>query len=210
MYSKIFIRQLAPLGPRVYTDYMRRRAFTILEVIISVAIIAVLALLVTLSMFRVRANSKLARVTTELDDISQSVALYAQDHNYTYPPDTNRAVPPGLTPYLANGVWPTSVWPHGVFDWDNIIHHGGDLSNPSDPNNAFLGQQIYQISYRLCDTVNRSDDPSWCSDPILFPHFTQYSSIYYCVAGPCVPHEFHITDPGYCVNCKPKEVNPPV
>ena len=168
----------------------KRRGFTIIELIIVVAIISILAVLVFVNLRRSKEKAKLSRVSTELSNISNSINQYYQDNNYQYPDDATRDVPPGLEKYLAGGTWPESIWPHGVFDWDNIHGPGGD--------------QIYQIIYRLCDT----DDPiAYCSDPILFPNFTRYSGILYCVQGPCIPHEDHPTDPAYCVNCKPKEIN---
>jgi len=89
------------------------------------------------------------------------------------------------------------VWPHGVFDWDNWTTVNGQPS-----------PQILQISYRLCDLVSDPSEPvTDCQDPILFPTFTQYSSIFYCISGPCVPHQNAPTDPGYCVDCRVKKVN---
>lgn len=167
----------------------KRCAFTLIEVMTVVAIILILATLATLYFSRMREKAKVTRITEELQQISTAVTQYAEDNNYHYPDDVNRGVPPGLERYLQGGVWPTSIWPHGVFDWDNWVVDG---------------QQVYQITYRLCDT----DDPiAYCSDPVLFPNFVRNSSIYYCISGPCVPHRDTPTVPGYCVNCKPHEVN---
>ncbi len=173
----------------VYTVAMRlKRGFTMVELIIVITIVVVLSFLFFTSYTRAKARSKLSRTTTELTQIASALNQYAQD-NGGYPADTSRSVPPGLEKYLQGGVWPTSAWPNGVFDWDNWVVNG---------------QQIYQISYRLCDL---NDPISDCSDPILFPNFVRNSSIFYCVSGPCVPHESTPTVPGYCVNCKPKEQN---
>ena len=168
---------------------MRKRGFTIIELTIVIALILLLSALITLSLFKSRQKAKLSRVSTELSDISTSLAQYAEDNGYQYPADVSRAVPPGLEKYLQGGVWPKSVWPHGVFDWDNWVVNG---------------VQTYQISYRLCDI---NDPIAWCSDPVLFPNFTRNSSIFYCISGNCVPHIDHQTDPGYCVNCADKTVN---
>lgn len=157
------------------------------------AIFLILIALSIVGMTKLRSRSKLTRITEELNGIATAVTQYAEDNNYAYPADTSRSVPPGLEKYLAGGKWPTSVWPEGVFDWDSWVNGSN--------------QQIYQMSYRLCDI---SDPIASCSDPQLFPHFTRNSSIYYCISGPCVPHRDYPTDPGYCVNCKPKEINPPV
>jgi|GEM_PF-2018583 len=172
---------------------MKRRGFTLIELIIAVVLIAILATLVALSVIRLRESAKLSRVSTELGEISSALNEYAQDNNYQYPPDTSRNVPPGLEKYLAGGVWPISAWPHGQFDWDNW--YGAD------------GTQVYQISYHICGT---NDPVSYCSDPVLFPNFVQDSSIFYCISGPCIPHQNESTIPGYCVNCvvKPQNYTP--
>jgi len=164
------------------------------ELVIVIALIAILAYLLTLGLFRARANSKLARVSSELVILSQAMTTYAQDNNYQYPPDASRGLPSGLENYLSKSQYPASVWPYGVYDWDNWIH----------PVN---GQQIYQMSYRLCTLNDASIDPKRCADPILFPTFNQYSAIFYCVQGPCIPHVDDITAPAYCVNCPVKKEN---
>jgi prepilin-type N-terminal cleavage/methylation domain-containing protein len=174
----------------------RRRGFTLVELIIILAIVSMLGLLVFFSLHKARQKAKLARVSAELSSIATAVTQYYQDNNYTYPPDADRDVPPGLERYLASGTWPKSAWPHGVYDWDNWVHPGPDPEK--------IGKPIYQISYRLCGVT---DPEEYCRDSVLFPQFTRYSAIYYCVAGPCVPHISAPTDPGYCVNCKPKEQN---
>lgn len=174
----------------MYTIYMHKRGFTLIELMIAVTIIAILATLAIMGYGQSKEKAKLARVSTELSDIATSVTQYAQDNDFQYPPDTDRSLPPGLEPYLAGGVWPTSVYPHGVFDWDNWLD--------SDSN------RIYQITYRLCDF---GDPISSCRDPILFPTFTRNSGIYYCIQGNCIPHRDDPTAPAYCVNCKVKKIN---
>jgi len=178
---------------------MRRRGFTLIELVIVGGIIAILATVMTYGLITIRSRSKLARVSAELGDIAKAASQYYQDNNYSYPADVSRNVPPGLEKYLAGGVWPTSIWPHGVFDWENY-------TGPSN-------QQVIQISYHLC---NSGDPDSYCSDGALFPHFTRYSSIYYCIydssAGTCgaSSNPGHYTDPAYCVNCKVHPQNPPL
>ncbi len=171
------------------------RGFTLVELMIAIAIIVILATIITLYLFKQRSNSKLARVTEELTTMSTALSQYAEDNNYVYPADVDRGLPPGLEKYLAGGQWPISVWPHGVFDYDNWQR---------TDSGANYGKQVYQISYRLCGL---SDPVSYCQDPVLFPTFTQKSSIFYCISGPCVPHRDAPFDPGYCVNCNPKKQN---
>ena len=172
--------------------HCQKRGFTLVELIVVVALIAILSYLSVVGYTRSKQKSKLARVSSELTEISLSVQQYYEDNNYQYPADTSRGVPPGLEKYLAGGTWPKSVWPNGVFDWDNWL---------------IQGSRVCQATYRLCDV---SDPDSSCSDPVLFPHFVRNSSIFYCITGHCVPHESTPLVPGYCVNCKVKEQNPPL
>lgn len=170
---------------------MRKRGFTIVELSVAIVIIMVLTVLSVLYLTKARAQAKLSRLTGDLSSVATAVTQYAEDHGYQYPADVNRSVPPGLERYLQNGVWPEGPWPNGVFDWDNWIH----------PTSS---KQIYQITYRLCGI---SDPLSSCSDPILFPNFERNSGIFYCISGPCIPHNSTPAVPGYAVNAKPKEQN---
>jgi len=171
------------------SNMYRARGFTLVELIIATTIIIVLAGLAVLGTYRYKANAKLSRVTTELSTLATATTQYAEDNNYTYPADVARGMPSGLEKYLPGQVWPASIWPRGQFDYD------------AWPNN---GQQVYQISYHLCST---GDPASTCADPILFPTFTSDSTIFYCISGPCIPHQDEPTIPGYCVNCTIKKVN---
>jgi prepilin-type N-terminal cleavage/methylation domain-containing protein len=174
---------------------MRKRGFTLIEIIIVVAVILILSALVTVSLYRQRSQAKLSRVSTELTEIASALNQYADDNGYQYPPDSGRGVPPGLERYLVGGKWPAGGWPHGVYDYDNWLHPGPG---------ANTGKQIYQISYRLCSTT---DPIEYCSDPVLFPQFTRNSAIIYCISGPCIPHQSDPLVPAYCVNCTPKKQN---
>lgn len=186
-----------------YTVPMKaKRGFTIVELLTALVLIALLSTLLVISLNRSRAKSKLSRVSVELGDMAKALSQYAEDNNYQYPADVSRGMPPGLEKYLAGGVWPTSVWPHGLFDWENwtwVADHNGNQVQQAQP--------VYQISYRLCGA---SDPVSYCQDPAIFPHFAQNSSIFYCISGNCVPHQSSPFVPGYWVNHTPHEVNPPL
>lgn len=192
---------MAELHLSSYTETMhylrgkQGRGYTIIELLVVIGIIAILAGLATAYMMRRRSESRLARVTAELNILASALTQYAEDNNYAYPGDVTRGIPPGLEDYLSADTWPISVWPNGVFDYDYWLHPGPG---------ANLNKPIYQISYRLCDL---GDPLSTCRDPILFPTFTDKSSIFYCISGPCIPHHDAPTDPGYCVNCNPKKQN---
>ena len=131
----------------------------------------------------------MARAQEELRNIYTALKLYANDHGGAYPPDANRAVPPGLEKYLASGTWPTAPWPNSVFDWENWAPSA--ISYPPQ-------SQVYQISIRFCDLSGNCYFPneSWAAN------FDTYSAVYYCISGPCRPHSSQPVDhPGLCVNC---------
>jgi prepilin-type N-terminal cleavage/methylation domain-containing protein len=175
----------------VYTLDMRTRGFTLLELIVTTAIILLLSTIATISYFRSRQQSKLTRVSTELVAMADAAFQYYQDNNNSYPPETAQGVAPGIEKYIQGGNWPTGPWPRGGYDWDNWIHPGN-------------GQQIYQVSYHICQP---GDSAALCQDATLFPNFTQNSSIFFCISGPCIPSLTVPAAPAYCVNCKPKEQN---
>ena len=184
-----------------------KEGFTLIELLIVIAIIALLSWLSVLSLFRVRQKAKLTRVEADLSTIAKAVNQYADDNNYQYPPDAARSVPPGLEKYLQGGTWPTSAWGTGVFDWDNLVYtdHQYTLANTPAKYQPNVGLTYQSIAYRLC---NSSDPDSACSDPVLFPNFTRDSAIFYCVNGPCIPHQDEPDIYGYCTNCKIKPYQP--
>lgn len=187
---------------------LHKRAFTLIELLIVVALIAILSYLLILSLYKLQQKAKLSQLSVELTTIGKSVSQYADDNNYQYPQDVSRGVPPGLQQYLAGGVWPTGPWPNGEFDWDNwpYTYHG--QSTPSGvpaQYQPYLGQAVLQITYHLCPTGSQYTNS--CNDPVLFPTFVQDSGIFNCIDGPCIPHQDEPDIPGYCINCKIKQIN---
>ena len=196
-----------------YTNVMYRpkRAFTLIELIVVIAIIAILSILVILSLYRIRANAKLSQLSDELSTIAKSVNLYADDNNYHFPqqPASLRGVPLGLEKYLVGGSWPVGPWKNGEFEWDTwpYTYHGTTTAvGVPAQYQPYLNQNVLQISYHLCP-LNSASPATDCIDPVLFPTFTQDSGIFYCIDGPCIPHQDKPEIPGYCVNCKIKPVN---
>ena len=100
---------------------MRRdSAFTLVEIMIVVAVIALRALLALPSFLRARERAQNARFINELRIATNAFETYAAEYN-GYPPDTNRAVLPAvMTTYFG----PTFNWNAktpigGKWDWDN-------------------------------------------------------------------------------------------
>lgn len=164
-----------------------KKAFTLIELLIVVAIIGILASIVIIKVLDVRQGVYLVQARKELMSIRESLELYANDHGGGYPPDSNRDIPPGLETYLAPGIWPDAAWAGSVFDWDNW----------DDP---VTGEKIYQISIRFCPV----GQPTLCNFPkqSWAQNFDINSAVYYCISGACRSHLSEpINHPGYCVNC---------
>jgi len=174
------------IKPKPIIFFISNKGFTIIELIVVVAIIGVLSTIVISNVKRAREAAYFAGAKEEMSSIHNSVELYLSDHG-EYPPDTLRSIPPGLKEYLVGDVWTTAKWPGSVFDWDNW----------SDPN---TGEKIYQISIRFCPI----GQPTECRFPnqVWAENFDISSSVYYCIYGPCRAHISEPIDhPGYCVNC---------
>ena len=97
----------------------RRAAFTLVEIMIVVSIIALLAVIAVPGFLRARQRSQNAKFINALRVGGDAVEMYAMEHS-AYPADVNRGiVPPGLASYLD----PTFDWTGptpigGRWDWD--------------------------------------------------------------------------------------------
>lgn len=161
--------------------------YTLIEILIVLSIIAILASVIIPVLHKGRDKAYVATSKLEFSSINTSLQLYLNDYG-SYPPDTNRNIPPGLEQYLAPGIWPDAAWPGSVFDWEN-------WDDPDDP-----GAKIYQISVRFCPI----GQPSECQFPNeeWAENFDINSSVYFCISGSCRAHIAKpINHPGYCVNC---------
>lgn len=160
--------------------------FTLIEILVVIAIIGILSSVVLASLGRARSSASMARAKLEFKSIATAIHIYAEDHG-GMPADVSRGLPPGLEAYLSGGNWPNAPWPGSVYDWDNWI----------DPD---TGTRILQVSVRFCPL----NEPSQC----VFPNeewainFDYYSAVYYCLEGTCRSHSSQPIDhPGYCINC---------
>ncbi|MEX0918439.1 MAG: type II secretion system protein [Candidatus Paceibacterota bacterium] len=169
---------------------LTKQGFTLLEILIVLAIIGILTSIVLSSFQSVRQMAYLVKAKKEFKSVVESLEQYYQSYG-GYPEDVVRDIPPGLEEYLAPGIWPDAAWPDSVFDWDNWSP--GSLSH--EPK-----EQIYQISVRFCPIGEpdkcRFPKTTWAED------FDINSSVYYCIEGPCRSHSSRPVDhPGYCINC---------
>jgi prepilin-type N-terminal cleavage/methylation domain-containing protein len=110
-------------------------AFTLVEIMIVVAIIALLAAIAWPGFIRARQNAQNAKFVNALRVGSGAFDTYAMEHN-SYPPDVNRGIiPPGMAPYFAANFDFTAPTPiGGMWDWDKDnfgFKAGLSVVNPS-------------------------------------------------------------------------------
>lgn len=163
--------------------------FTLMELLIVIAIVAILGSIVGANLFFARDRAYASRALMEFRSLSQALEFYRIDHG-AYPADVNRGLPPGLEAYLAGEHWPRAPWPGSVYDWDNW----------ADPD--FHGERIVQFSIRFC--ALGETNPANCNFPreTWAANFGVDSAVYYCVYGNCRSHiNRPIHYPGYCINC---------
>ena len=170
---------------------VKARGFTLIELLVVISIIGILALIIFASLAGARENARVAQLKEEFHSLDNALELYASSNNGNYPPDVDRGLPPGLEKYLSGSAWPDAPWPGSVFDWDAWAPT--DLAYPPQ-------SQVYQISVRFCPvgqpTQCQFPNESWAKD------FDYYSSVYFCVSGPCRAHSSQPVDhPAYCINC---------
>jgi type IV pilus assembly protein PilA len=100
---------------------MRRNGgFTLIEIMIVVAIIALLAALALPTFLRAKESSQNAKFVNALRTASGAIEMYVGEHNGQYPADANRGVVPnGLATYLdATFDWTKPTPIGGQWDWD--------------------------------------------------------------------------------------------
>jgi prepilin-type N-terminal cleavage/methylation domain-containing protein len=100
---------------------MRRDSgFTLVEMMIVVAIIALLAAIAVPAFLRARQRSQNTKFINALRVASDALTLYAMENGGRYPADVNRGVvPEGMASYLDQSFDWTAVTPiGGRWDWD--------------------------------------------------------------------------------------------
>ncbi len=101
---------------------MNRRGFTLIEMLVVLAIISILLTVVITSVSGARLRAQEKRARLELRSIETAMYLWALDHGGNFPDDVSRSLPPGLEAYLHNpadaGAWPNAPFKGSVYDWD--------------------------------------------------------------------------------------------
>lgn len=99
----------------------RSSAFTLVEIMIVVTIIALLAAIAVPSFLRARRRSQNTRFVNDLRIASSAFEVYAAEHASGYPPNALPGVlPPGMATYFSPTFDFTAPTPiGGTWDWSN-------------------------------------------------------------------------------------------
>ena len=97
-----------------------RAAFTLVEIMIVVAIIGLLAAIAMPAWSRARTDSKNTTFIADLKVASAAFEQYAMEHG-DFPPDAGPGVvPAGMAPYLTGMNWTAPTPLGGQWDWDYL------------------------------------------------------------------------------------------
>jgi prepilin-type N-terminal cleavage/methylation domain-containing protein len=128
----------------------RNAAFTLVEIMIVVMIIALLAVIALPSFLRARQQAQNAKFINALRIATGAFEMYNMEHS-AYPPDVNRGVvPPGMALYFG----PTMQWNRptpigGEWDWD--YNQFGFTAGVSVVGSAASIEQLTEIDQRIDD-----------------------------------------------------------
>jgi len=114
---------------------MRRKyaGFTIIELMVVVAIIGILATLTTMNVVGAKQAANYTKIIADIDAISKSAKLY-QEETKNWPDSSNlTTLPPMLPPQLQAstylGTWPTPPCVGYEYVWLNITSESGEPAN---------------------------------------------------------------------------------
>lgn len=106
-------------------EYKNQRGFTLIEILIVVAIIGILSSIIFVSINHAQSKSNYTRVLADMKQASSAIQSYTSVNNNIYPADvTLNVMPAGVSSYLPGG-WPTSpcgaTYTYDYQNWDVSI-----------------------------------------------------------------------------------------
>jgi len=128
----------------------RTAAFTLVEIMVVVGVIALLAVLAVPSLLHARQETQNAKFVNALRIATDAFEIYAAEHN-NYPPDALRAiVPTGMANYFGNKLdWTAPTPIGGSWDWD--YNQFGFTAGVSVVNPTISTQQLLEIDRKIDD-----------------------------------------------------------
>lgn len=129
----------------------RTRGFTLIELMIAVAIIALLALMAVPAFARARQRTRIAKFMNALRVATGAFDQYATEHAGSYPPDVNRGITPaGMQSYFGDKLdWTAPTPIGGNWDWDVDVF--GVKAGVSIVNSSLSDSEMKQIDAEIDD-----------------------------------------------------------
>ena len=163
--------------------------FTIVELLIGMAIIAILAGVILTAVRNVQENAIEGRAIAELREFGNAIERYAVENGAYPPPSTAPGVlPAGAEDYFPEDAFTDGPW-NGNYAWETWQTLAGDT--------------VGQVTLHFCPAG--ATDVEECSFPRLSwaDDFTIGSTAYRCLVGECQAGEsLPPAHPAHCVNCE--------
>ena len=93
------------------------RGFSLIELMIVVAIIGILATIAIPNFIRYQRNAKIGRTAQELRALSDAFFGYYAGRGQ-YPPDSHAALPPGMDEFINPQIWADETPIGGNYNWE--------------------------------------------------------------------------------------------
>jgi prepilin-type N-terminal cleavage/methylation domain-containing protein len=140
----------------------KKSGFTLIELMIVIAIIAILAAILIPNFIRARGQSQLAACESNEKNIATSLQMYATDWNGNFP----SVSPPNLTPnYMqtiptcpSNGAAYNYTWTSSTPVTDFALYQGGG----TDPHLSFFSKTIPTLTCALCSNCQSGSNHAPC------------------------------------------------
>lgn len=119
------------------------RGFTLIELMIVVAVIAILAAVIAPKFVSFRERAKIARTAADLKQFVKGFDLYAVQNpgeNRGYPNDTNLVLPPGVEDYVNETAFTNKTPLGGNYNWDgpDFYNYAGIAIQNPDGDDALM------------------------------------------------------------------------
>ncbi len=101
-----------------------KKGFTIIELLIVIAIIAILATMVIINVSGARARANYTKVLADMKEISNATKVYAISHNGVYPVEVNSGLPTEFQTEGLINTWPTPPTSDFVYKYINNTTSG--------------------------------------------------------------------------------------
>lgn len=141
----------------------RLRGFTIIELIVVMAIIGILATLITINLTNAKYKANYTRVLADMDSIADAARLYKQEKK-EWPANVNRNTLPtdtAFSQYLPS--WPKTPCPGLCYDYDNYF----------DPPAT---QSQIGITIKYCPSANIQFNTLWPPDTLYYYDISNFTS----------------------------------